>query len=39
MNTNDIVRQIDTEVSHLQQAKAILIGVAPRRTVQSVPIN
>jgi hypothetical protein len=28
MDTNDIVKQIDTEISNLQQARAILIGVA-----------
>jgi len=26
MDTNDIVKQIDTEISNLQQARAILIG-------------
>ena len=28
MDTNDIIKQIDTEISNLQQARAILIGVA-----------
>ena len=27
MDTNDIIKQIDTEISNLQQARAILIGV------------
>jgi hypothetical protein len=31
MDTNDIIRQIDTEISNLQQARAILIGVAPAK--------
>jgi hypothetical protein len=26
MDTNDIIKQIDTEISNLQRAKAILIG-------------
>ena len=26
MDTNDIIKQIDTEISNLQQARAILIG-------------
>ena len=31
MDTNDIIKQIDTEISNLQQARAILIGVAPAK--------
>lgn len=31
MHTNDIINQIDTEISNLQQARAILIGVAPAK--------
>jgi hypothetical protein len=31
MDTNDIIRQIDTEISNLQQARAILTGVAPAK--------
>jgi hypothetical protein len=27
METNDIIKQIDTEISNLQKARAILIGV------------
>jgi hypothetical protein len=33
MDTNDIIKQIDTEISNLQQARAILIGVAPAKKV------
>ena len=31
MDTNDIIKQIDTQISNLQQAKAILIGAAPAK--------
>jgi hypothetical protein len=31
MDTYDIIKQIDTEISNLQQARAILIGVAPAK--------
>ena len=31
MDTNDIIKQIDTEISNLQQARAILIGAAPAK--------
>jgi hypothetical protein len=31
MDTNDIIRQIDTEISNLQQARAILTGAAPAK--------
>jgi hypothetical protein len=31
MDTNDIIEQIDTEISNLQQARAIPIGVAPAK--------
>jgi hypothetical protein len=31
MDTNDIIKQIDTEISNLQQARRILIGVAPAK--------
>ena len=31
MHTNDIIKQIDTEISNLQRARAILIGVAPAK--------
>jgi hypothetical protein len=31
MDTNDIIRQIDTEISNLQRARAIPIGVAPAK--------
>ena len=31
MDRNDIIKQIDTEISNLQQAKAILIGAAPAK--------
>jgi len=31
MDTNDIIKQIDTEISNLQQARAILIGVGPAK--------
>jgi hypothetical protein len=31
MDTNDIIKQIDTQISNLLQAKAILIGAAPAK--------
>jgi low affinity Fe/Cu permease len=31
MDTNNIIQQIDTEISNLQQARAILIGVSSRK--------
>jgi hypothetical protein len=31
MDTNDIISQIDIEISNLQQARAILIGVTPAK--------
>jgi menaquinone-dependent protoporphyrinogen IX oxidase len=31
MDTNDIITQIETEISNLQQARAILIGVGPAK--------
>jgi hypothetical protein len=31
MDTNDIIKQIDTEISNLEQSRAILIGVAPSK--------
>jgi hypothetical protein len=31
MDTNDIIKQIDTEISNLQQARAILNGAAPAK--------
>jgi hypothetical protein len=31
MDTNDIIKQIDTEISNLQEARAILIGAAPAK--------
>jgi hypothetical protein len=31
MDTNDIIKQIDTEISNLQQARAILVGAAPAK--------
>jgi hypothetical protein len=31
MDTNSIIKQIDTEISNLQQARAILIGAAPAK--------
>ena len=32
MDTNDIIKQIDTEISNLQQARAILISIATAKT-------
>jgi hypothetical protein len=31
MHTNDIIKQIDTVISNLQRARAILVGVAPAK--------
>ena len=39
MDTNDIIKQIDTEISNLQQARAILIGVAPAKKGPGRPIS
>ena len=36
MDTNDIIKQIDTEISNLQQARAILMVLHRRRKVQVV---
>jgi hypothetical protein len=31
MDTNDIIKQIDTEISNLQRARAILIGIETKK--------
>lgn len=39
MDTNDIIKQIDTEISNLQQARMILIGVGPTKKSPGRPTS